>query len=84
MVFLGYNPGTKGFLFMRPSGAFFIGAMAIFDEKLFPCCPDAVTPKVTDLGNDPPNEPDDHIYSNGEDNGDYLPPSDPPLPPSPP
>jgi hypothetical protein len=80
MVFLGYNPGTKEFLFMWPLAALFIGAMAIFDEKWFLCCPHAATPKMTDLGDNPPDEPDDHIHSNREDNG----PSDPPLPPSPP
>jgi len=44
MTYIGYETGIKGWRFVRPSGAIFTGAMATFDETLFPCCPGAKTP----------------------------------------
>ena len=41
MTFLGYPEGVKGFLFMRsPNNTLFTSATALFDESVFPKCPD--------------------------------------------
>jgi len=38
MTYIGYETGIKGWRFVQPSGTIFTGAMATFDETLFPCC----------------------------------------------
>ena len=41
MTFLGYPQGTKGYLFMRgPNNVLFTAVQALFNETLFPKCPD--------------------------------------------
>ena len=41
MTFLGYSQGTKGYLFMRgPNNVLFTAVQALFNETLFPKCPD--------------------------------------------
>jgi hypothetical protein len=82
MTYLGYESGTKGYLFMRPSGSTFIGTQAIFDETLFPRCGNVPAPSITDLGDFPPEEPEDHNHSDGTDGNedDQSLPTDPHLP----
>jgi transposase InsO family protein len=84
MTYLSYEAGTKGYLFMRPSGSTFIGTQAIFDEMLFPQCGNAPAPSITDLGDFPPEEPEDHNHSDGTDGNedDQSPPTDLHLPES--
>jgi hypothetical protein len=53
MTYLGVVAGIKGYHFMRPLGAIFMGATATFDEKLFPYCKTASTPDHTVLGRQP-------------------------------
>jgi hypothetical protein len=67
MTFLGYEAGTKGYLFMQPSGSTFIGTQAIFDETLFPRCGNSPAPQISDLDDFPPEEPEDHNHSDGTD-----------------
>ncbi|PFH44650.1 hypothetical protein AMATHDRAFT_11265 [Amanita thiersii Skay4041] len=54
MIHLGLQPGTKGWSFLRSTGAIFIGTKAVFDESFFPRCkntsPEALLP--------PPKAPD--------------------------
>ena len=41
MIFIGYPQGTKGWIFMRgPNNVIFTVVQALFDETLFPTCPD--------------------------------------------
>ena len=48
MTFLGYPQGTKGYLFMRgPNNVLFTAVQALFDETLFPKCPDMCRPGYT-------------------------------------
>ena len=47
VTYIGYEPGTKGYKFMCMSNTVFIGATATFDENLFPHCPIAQTPCIT-------------------------------------
>ena len=45
MTFLGYPQGTKGYLFMRgPNNVLFVAVQALFNETLFPKCPDMCHP----------------------------------------
>ena len=51
MIFLGYTSGTKGFKFMRkPNNVIFHGVTAMFDEHMFPSCPDNIGPGSTRIG----------------------------------
>ena len=81
MTYLGVEDGIKAYRFMRRNGAIFIGATALFDETMFPCCPGAKTPAKTDLGDFPP-EPEDDDHSSGMDGDDSILPQNLPLPPS--
>ena len=48
MTFLGYPQGTKGYLFMRGlNNVLFTAVQALFDETLFPKCPDMHCPGYT-------------------------------------
>ena len=41
MTFIGHSEGTKGYIFMRsPNNVVFTAVKALFDEQLFPKCPD--------------------------------------------
>ena len=43
MTFLGYTNGTKGFCFMQsPNNIIFQATTALFDECMFPHCPDTM------------------------------------------
>ena len=55
MIFLGYTSGTKGFKFMRkPNNVIFHGVTAMFDEHMFPSCPDHISPGSTHIGDNYP------------------------------
>jgi hypothetical protein len=84
MTYLRYEAGTKGYLFMRPSGSTFIGTQAVFDKTLFPQCGNSPAPQITDLDDFPPEEPEDHNHSDGTDGNEdnQFPLTDPPLPES--
>ena len=50
MTFIGYPAGTKGYLFMRsPNNVLYTAVQALFDEKLYPKCPDVCRPVFTPL-----------------------------------
>jgi hypothetical protein len=51
MTFLGYLPGTKGYL-RSPNNVLFIAVQTLFDEHLFPKCPDMHCPGITSLAPD--------------------------------
>src|SRR5215469_13236194 len=75
MVFIGFKIGTKGYRFMRSNNSIFIGHTAMFDETMFPRCPDNRNPGFTEIGQDQNDQTDPHgdvdPPSNGDDdNGD--------------
>ena len=86
MTFLGYPQGTKGYLFMRgPNNVLFIAVQALFDETLFPKCPDMRHPGYTPVA--PVNAQDEYnIPPEDNENGDdgrHVPYQAPPPWPSP-
>ena len=48
MLFIGYPTGTKGYLFI-PNNVLYTAVQALFDEKLYPKCPDMCRPGFTPL-----------------------------------
>src|SRR6266446_4505233 len=57
MTFLGYTDGTKGYKFMRkPNNIIFHAMAALFDEYMFPQCPDNKSPGHTCIGREYPSE----------------------------
>jgi hypothetical protein len=93
MTFIGYPQGIKGYLFMRsPSNVLFTAVQALFDETLYPKCPDMHCPGYTPAPDQPDGEqgeynipPDENEF--GGNGGGPLPPygptggSRPQLPP---
>ena len=73
MVYLGQPNGVKGYLFMRlHNNMLFTAATALFDEQMFPKCPEGKKGGHTELGEEQPNND-----SNGHNNGDNnIPPED--------
>ena len=57
MTFIGYTNGVKGFKFMRkPNNIVFQAVSALFDENIFPHCPDYISPGHMRVGVQPPRE----------------------------
>src|ERR1700694_5278933 len=72
MIFLGYKNGVKGYLFMRlPNNVLFTGATALFDEKLFPKCPEGRLRGFIPVGENPSEDPEEVPIS--LDDGDVGP-----------
>ena len=67
MTYIGEEEGIKGYCFICASGTIFLGAMATFDETIFPHCHGASTPGSTNFGNLPPQDQEDHNHSDGMD-----------------
>ncbi len=40
-MYLGIPNGVKEYLFIRSNTAFFVATQAMFDEEVFPRCPDS-------------------------------------------
>ena len=76
MTFLGYPQGTKGYLFMRgPNNVLFMAVQALFNETLFPKCPDMHCPRYIPVV--PVNAQDEYNIppednENGNDGGAPL------------
>ena len=70
MTFIGYAEGVKGYLFMRsPNNVVFTAAQALFDEKMFPKCPD-MHHGTTPIGEQPTHE--ENIPLEDGDGDDWL------------
>ena len=70
MTFLGYTDGTKGYKFMRRlNNNIFHTVTALFDEYMFPHCPDYISPGHTPIGGEYPDEdnipPEDDWFADG-------------------
>ena len=76
MVYLGQPVSYKGFCFYwLTNGWIFIGAMAVFDETLFPCYPHGKQHFFTEIDDKPPFEKRYLDDPSSKDNnfGDHLP-----------
>ena len=75
MIFIGYTNGIKGFKFMRkPNNVIFHAVTALFDEFMFPCCPDNKSRGHTRIGCEYPSEDNIPLEDGGWfDGGAYLP-----------
>ena len=68
MTFIGLPDWTKGYLFMRsPNNVTFIAAQVLFDETLFPKCPDMHCPGYLPVG-DPEPQQGEHNTPEGDEN----------------
>lgn len=97
MTFIGLLEGTKGYIFMRsPNNVVFTAVQALFDETLFPKCPDMRRPGYTPVGippvdqqgeyNIPPEDENDDRGGGGDVpniSGPPPPPVNPQQPPAP-
>jgi hypothetical protein len=89
MTFTGYPQAVKGYLFMRsPNNVLFTAVQALFDETLYPKCPDMRHPGYTPAPDQPDGEqgeynipPDDDEF--GRNGGKPLPPYGPARGPRP-
>ena len=80
MMFISYSDGIKGYLFMRsPNNVVFTTVKALFDETMFPKCPEMQQQGFTPIGDQPsddsniPPEVDGHNNSDADD--DLFPPA---------
>ena len=81
MTFLGYTSGVKGFKFMRkPNNIIFHAVKALFDENMFPHCPDNKSPGHTCLGHEYPIEGNIPPEDGGGFDGGANPPNLPNIP----
>ena len=81
MTFLGYTDGTKGFKFMRkPNNIIFHAVTALFDEYMFPHCPDNISPGHTQIGREYPSEFNIPPEDGGWFDGGAYPPNMPNIP----
>ena len=87
MTFIGYTDGTKGYKFMRkPNNIVFHAVTALFDEYMFPHCPDYKSPGHTPIGGEYPSEDNISVEEGWFDEGGAPPnvpraPAGPPVPP---
>ena len=76
MTFLGYTSGVKGFKFMRkPNNIIFQAVTALFDEFMFPNCPDNKSPGHTHIGREHPSEDNIPLEEGGWFDGGAYPPT---------
>ena len=77
MVYLDQPAGYKGFCFYQlTNGHIFIGITAVFDETLFPRCPDSKQQTFTEIGDQLPPEnryPEDPSDPSDDNFGDHPP-----------
>jgi hypothetical protein len=84
MTFIGLVEGTKDYIFMRsPNNIVFTAIQALFDETLFPKCPNMHCPGYTPVGLPPDDLQGEHNGPLDYENEDYGGGGLPPLPPIP-
>ena len=67
--FIGLADGVKGYIFMRsPNNVIFTAAQALFNETLYPKCPDMHQLGYTPVGI-PENQQGEHNTPQGDENG---------------
>ena len=71
MIFLGCPQGIKGYLFMRGlNNVLFTAVQALFDETLFPKCPDMHRPRYTPVAPPVDAQGEYNIPPEDNENGD--------------
>ena len=71
MTFIGYADGIKGYLWMRsPNNIVFTTVKALFDETMFPKCPEMQRRGFTPIGDQPSNDSNIPLEDNGHNNSD--------------
>ena len=71
MTFIGLPDGTKGYMFMKsPNNVIFTAAQALFDETLFPKCPDICCPGYIPVGNPEPQQGEHNTPLGDENDGE--------------
>jgi len=82
MIFIGYNTGSKGYIFMHSNNALYYGAQACFIEDWFPRCRESDKshkssnkPSPIIPSDKPPTQPTDDPADNGssDDNDPFNP-----------
>ena len=72
MTFIGYPQGTKGWMFMRgPNNVIFTVAQALFDETLFPKCPDMCRPGYTPVADLPVGQQGEYNIAPDNENEEF-------------
>ena len=72
MTFIGLSEGTKGYIFMRsPNNIVFTAIQALFDETLFPKCPNMCQPGYTPVGLTPDDHQGEHNIPPDDENEDH-------------
>ena len=91
MTFIGLSEGAKGYIFMRsPNNIVFTAIQALFDEMLFPKCPNMCRLGYTPVGLTPDDHQGEHNIPPDDENEDHggdfpqIPYQPRPLPPQPP
>jgi hypothetical protein len=78
MTFIGLSEGTKGYIFMKsPNNNVFTAVQALFDETLFPKCPNMCHLGYTPVGLPPDDLQGEHNGPPDSENGEHgggLPP----------
>ena len=71
MTFIGLSEETKGYIFMRsPNNTVFTAIQALFDETLFPKCPNMCWPGFTPVGITPDDLQGEHNMPPDDENGE--------------
>ena len=84
MIFLGYEPGTKGYRFLRNNRSIYVETTATFVENLFPNCPEEKLKKKIDIP-EPIHPSEEEATGNNDENNHQPPPNNldfPPIDPS--
>jgi hypothetical protein len=80
MTFIGLVEGNKGYILMRsPNNVVFTAIQALFDETLFPKCPNMHHPSYTPVGLPPDDLQGEHNGPPDNENEDYGGGALPPL-----
>jgi len=80
MIFLGYEPGTKGYHFLWNNRSIYVETTATFIENLFPNCPEEKLKKKIDIP-EPIHPSEEEATGNNDEQNHQPPPNDLDFPP---
>jgi len=80
MIFLGYEPGTKGYRFLWNNRSIYVETTATFIENLFPNCPKEKLKKKINIP-EPIHPSEEEATGNNDENNHQIPPDDLDFPP---
>ena len=79
MTFIGFTSGVKGWKFMRNTNTIFHATKAVFNENMYPRCPDGSRVNIPAIETSVLPPPDSYL-----DRDNNIPPEDGDQPPPPP